>query len=86
MYPTSSAGMAATVEEMAVAHTLSRVLTSRSTANLAVEDLRRTFPLRSGCFSELVGSMITSTLSAQPTSFQQLHGNSWGARAAIRFS
>ena len=47
MYPASSAGIADTVAEMVVAQSLSRVLTSRSTASLAIEDLRRVYKVGS---------------------------------------
>ena len=47
MYPPSSAGIADTVAEMVVAQSLSRVLTSRLIASLAVEDLRRVYKVGS---------------------------------------
>ena len=47
MYPARSAGMADTMAEMVVAQSLSRVLTSRSIASLAIEDLRRVYKVAS---------------------------------------
>lgn len=47
MYPASSAGIADTVAEMVVAQSLSRVLTSRSIASLATDDLRRVYKVAS---------------------------------------